>query len=635
MGYPEIKHFEMTFQSEEDASAYAAHSTHWAAFGAAQSGEQSGEHSEAFHASWLSVLCSQVGGVAGGLLLIAGEQANTFVPAAAWPSMRHDLGYLGPHAQGCLSGRKGTLARYKGNEGRANAGGAFLACPVVVAGELKAAVALDVSDRPDAQLQHALRLVHWGSAWLSDRFRLQALRHSEQRLQAMGLVNAVVAQGFDNGGFEASAMAVVNDLARRMACDRVSLGMARDGFIALQAVSNSASFDPRAVLMQRVAEAMEEVLDSAQPLRFPADGDEGLLAGAQAVLAQEASAQAVLSVPLLEEGAPIGVLTLERHRGEVFSASDVGAAKVLGMMLGPLLALKRERERGVLDKAWQGSRQGLRALFGPGHGGLKLVTVLGVCLLLALGLVNGEYRVAARTVVEGEVQQAAAAPFEGFIAEARVKAGDVVRKGQLMARLDDRDLQIELIKWRAEREQYLRKYQQALAKLDRASIKVLDAQAEQAQSQVRLVEDKLQRTRLVAPFDGVVVTGDLRQLVGTPVEQGKVLFETAPMDAFRIVLQVDERDIGALSRGQSGDLVLSGIPGERFRFHVKQITPVAVAEDGRNYFRVEAQMAGHTDRLRPGMEGVGKVEAGQRRLIWIWTHSLLDWLRLMWWSWAP
>jgi hypothetical protein len=35
------------------------------------------------------------------------------------------------------------------------------------------------------------------------------------------------------------------------------------------------------------------------------------------------------------------------------------------------------------------------------------------------------------------------------------------------------------------------------------------------------------------------------------------------------------------------------------------------------------------------MQGVGKVEVGERRLIWIWTHRIVDWLRLWIWAWWP
>src|SRR5205823_2640136 len=139
-------------------------------------------------------------------------------------------------------------------------------------------------------------------------------------------------------------------------------------------------------------------------------------------------------------------------------------------------------------------------------------------------------------------------------------------------------------------------------------------------AQLALVEDKLARAVLVAPFDGVVVAGDLSQLLGTPVEQGKVLFQVAPLSAYRVVLEVDERDIAQVHVGQAGELALSGIPDQRLRFAVKNITPVSTAQDGRNYFRVEAQLDDASARLRPGMEGVGKIAVRRRKLAWIWTH---------------
>jgi len=57
-----------------------------------------------------------------------------------------------------------------------------------------------------------------------------------------------------------------------------------------------------------------------------------------------------------------------------------------------------------------------------------------------------------------------------------------------------------------------------------------------------------------------------------------------------------------------------------------------VAEEGRNYFRVEATLDQPTQMLRPGMEGVAKIEMGEESLFWIWTHALVDRLRL--WIWA-
>jgi hypothetical protein len=114
-----------------------------------------------------------------------------------------------------------------------------------------------------------------------------------------------------------------------------------------------------------------------------------------------------------------------------------------------------------------------------------------------------------------------------------------------------------------------------------------------------------------------------------------VLFQIAPLDGYRIILKVDERAIVGLDVGQPGRLALSARPGAALPFTVERITPVSVAEDGRNYFRVEARLEEPADWLRPGMEGVAKIDAGPRTRLWIWTHGFVDWLRLTLWSWWP
>src|SRR6185312_13420013 len=190
-------------------------------------------------------------------------------------------------------------------------------------------------------------------------------------------------------------------------------------------------------------------------------------------------------------------------------------------------------------------------------------------------------------------------------------------------------------KWSAERDKLVHKQREALAKRERSALIVLGAQIQQALSQLTLVEERLARVRVLAPFDGVVVSGDLSQMLGSPIEKGKVLFEVSPLTAYRIILQVDERDIGYVVPGQKGTVALAGIPSTALPLELTRITPVAVAEDGRNTFRIEARLTELDPRIRPGLEGVAKLDAGQRSLLWIWTRSLLDWLRMAAWKYLP
>jgi RND family efflux transporter MFP subunit len=326
-------------------------------------------------------------------------------------------------------------------------------------------------------------------------------------------------------------------------------------------------------------------------------------------------------------------MTLERD--EPFDASTVLLLEVVAALAGPVLEGLRRDDRFVGAKVLDAGGETLRKLLGPRHVALKLVAGALALAVVFLALAKGDYRVTADAVLEPAVKRAASAPFDGYVAQAPARAGDLVSKGAVLARLDDRDLQLERVKWESELAKSLKQYRQALAERDAAEAQVLSAQVAEASAELDRIRDRLARTDLTAPFDGVVVTGDLSQKLGAPVKLGDVLFEVAPLDAYRIRLLVDESDIARVEVGQAGSLVLSSLPEESFRFVVQKITPVARAEEGKNTFRVEAALERVSERLRPGIEGVAKIEVGERRLLWIWTHDGTEWLRLKLWAWLP
>jgi len=295
----------------------------------------------------------------------------------------------------------------------------------------------------------------------------------------------------------------------------------------------------------------------------------------------------------------------------------------------------RREDRWIGAKIWEACRTPLENLVGPRHVALKLAAAAVVVLVVLMALLRGDYRVTADAILEPAVLRASAAPFNAYIAEAPVRPGDVVREGALLGRLDDRDLRLDKVKWISQREQFLKQYRQALADRNAPQAEIFAASLEEANAELARIEDLLSRTELRAPFDGVVITGDHSQELGAPVEKGAVLFEVAPLDAYRVILEVDEADIADLRPEETGAIVFSSLPTESYPFVVEQLTPVATAEEGRNYFRVEARLLDSSERLRPAIEGVAKIHVDRRRLIWIWTHDVVDWLRVKLWKWLP
>jgi RND family efflux transporter MFP subunit len=402
-------------------------------------------------------------------------------------------------------------------------------------------------------------------------------------------------------------------------------------------VSHSAQFERRANLVRAIESAMEEAVDQEEPVVYPPEQESRpVVARSHEALLHESEAGSAATFPLLHGERVVGALTLERAKGYRFDVPTLELCAAVASVAGPIVELKRGNEISLPVHAGRSTKGLWEKLVGPGHAGLKLGAVGLIALAAFLALATGPYRISANAAIEGAVQRAITAPINGYVKEAPFRAGDTVTKAQVIGRFDDRELRLERVKLASQRAQYISQYREAMAKHERARAEIVSAQIAQSEAQLALIDEQLARTLMVAPFDGLIVSGDLSQSLGSPVERGQVLFEIAPLNDYRVALQVDERDIAQVALGQRGELTVSSIPGERFAFEVSKITPVNTAKEGRNFFRVEAAlMARPGQRLRPGMEGVGKINVEERKLVWIWTHSLTDWVRLWLWSWMP
>jgi len=589
------------------------------------------ETAEVFFRCWLDIQCRTIGNVQAGLLLSRATRSGSWTATAHWPAERQPGAHVRAAAEKVLQARRALALQLapqgdaQGSESRT-----VIARPVEVAGEIDAVVVLDVAPRPESELEQALRQLTWGCAWLE----LHALRGSLKDGPAALL--QILATPLEQERFKAAATAFTTEMATRFDCERVSLGLVQRKSARLLAISHTSQFDKRANLTRILEAAMDEVLDQEQELLWPPGPERSArVTRAHDALARESKAGAICSFPIVRGSRFCGAVVFERREGEAFSESEVALLDAAVELAGPLLDLKYREDRPLAVKALASTRRTLAHLVGPRHVALKLAAGTTALVLAFLVLARGDFRVTSDFALEPRVLRAAVAPFDGYVIEAPVRAGDLVRRGELLAVLDDQDLALELERFSSQLEEFTREYRRALAERDAPNVRILGARLEQVRAQRALAMDQVSRTRIEAPFDGIVVTGDLSQKLGSPVARGDLLFEVAPLDEYRAILEVDERDVAEVADDQQGQLVFAAFPDEPIPFRVEKITPVSVAKEGRNSFRVEAQLLETPERLRPGLEGVAKLEVDRRRLIWIWSHRLVDWLRLSLWRWLP
>ncbi len=587
-----------------------------------------------FCQSWLAIQCRLIPAVEGGLVLLLIESEGSYGPAAVWPDVRRDMSYLTHAAQSALVEQRGLVIPARA--ANAAGDGFHVAYPIEAVGKLRGVVVLDVAPRSEPELQAVLRQLHWGAAGLQVLFARDVIARESAAKERLQSVLELVAAAATHDRFSASATALATELATRLHCERVSIGFLRGGQVKIDAVSHSAQFKERTNLLRAVAAAMDEAVDQGTAVGYPPpEGVGPAVTRAHENLVRTHGVGSTLSVPLASGGKVVGAMTLERPAPEPVEAPVVELCEAVAGLAGPMLDVHRREDQWFLARLVWWLRDLLIRLFGPRHPGLKLGALLVVAGLAFLVFAQGDYRVKAETLLEPLVQQAAVAPFNGYIREAPVRAGDLVKRDDVLAVLEDRELKLERLKWAGQQEELNKQLRQAMAERNPAQTQILSAQLDQVRAQLSRVEDQLSRTRISAPFDGVVVSGDLSQSLGAPVERGAVLFEVAPMTAYRLILQVDERDMSSVSVGQTGNILLSAFPQDPIPFVVEKMTPVSTPKEGRNFFRVEAKLQREEGRLRPAMQGVGKIEIDRRSYVWIWTHSIWTSLRLMLWKWLP
>lgn len=231
-------------------------------------------------------------------------------------------------------------------------------------------------------------------------------------------------------------------------------------------------------------------------------------------------------------------------------------------------------------------------------------------------------------VVENQIDVAALR--DGVIAQLYTDTGSLVRKGQALARLDDRQLtadrdaasahaasiESDLKNWEAT-------VKMAEVDLDRSE-KMFDSKLitasqvehdrfkltatkfelererknyQRAQEVLKSLDLELEKTRIVAPFDGVVARRYIRN--GQRVSNGERLFWVTATAPIRVRFTVPEKYANSVRKGTLVEITPADLPAEKHSGRVILVSPVV--DPGSGTFEVTAEFTGSTQGLRPGM----------------------------------
>ncbi len=432
--------------------------------------------------------------------------------------------------------------------------------------------------------------------------------------------------------YVAAAMTFCNEIASRYRCDRVSLGWVQDGYVRVQAISHMEKFEKKMVVVQAIEAAMEEALDQDEEIIWPRPEGSLSVVRDHEKYSREQGARYLASLTLRLDDNPEAVLTCERS-DEQFSEEDVRGLRVFCDQAARRLGDLKRLDRWFGARIVFSVREALGKLLGVEHTFAKLLGVLVAILLAVLIFGKMEYRVEAPFILKTDDLSYLPAPFDGYIHKVHVKIGDRVRKESPLLSLDTSELLLEESTAVANQNRYVREAAKAYAQKALADMKVARALEEQADARLKMVHYHLKHADVRAPFEGIVVEGDLKELLGAPVKKGDILFKVARLGNMYVEMKVDERDVHEVAVESSGEIAFVGRPDLKFPVRVDRVDPVAVTQDEKNVYLVRALLPDKPEAWwRPGMSGVAKINVGKRNILWIFAHRTIDFLRiLLWW----
>jgi multidrug efflux pump subunit AcrA (membrane-fusion protein) len=293
---------------------------------------------------------------------------------------------------------------------------------------------------------------------------------------------------------------------------------------------------------------------------------------------------------------------------------------------------RRKIDRWFGVRAADAARERLKHWVGPEHTWQKVAAIAGMLAVAALFLVRVNYRVEGNFILRSDEASYLTAPFDGYVEQVFVRTGDHVNKGGALLSFNRSELLLDESAAEADVARYEREAQKAEADHRLAEKRISDALAQQSQARLDLVRYRLATAVIRSPFDGVVVEGDWRERIASPVKQGDALFKVARIDTLYAEADISEKDVKEILGHSQGEIAFVTQPKLKYPVTVEIVEPAAVTKKDGNVFLARLKPDGGAPSWwRPGMTGLCKISTEKRSLFWILTHRTVDFLRMKLW----
>ncbi len=420
---------------------------------------------------------------------------------------------------------------------------------------------------------------------------------------------------------------LADELQSYLECHQVVIGLCRSGSSTcrVEAMSHVDAFHPNSEEARSAQAALQEAIARGGLSLWPAPDDGsrfGLKAHQQ--YASSCRAEVVIGSPLRDERGDVQGAWLIAGCASALCCDDVlsllrAAQSPVASVLQLLVRAQPGRIRGLLH--------GLSDLIRQRRGQAVLVAL---AVAIAAMFIPVPHRVQCDCQLEPVTRRFIAAPFDGPLQETFVEPGDLVAQGQLLARMDGREIHWELSGVQADLYRAAKQRAGHVASHEAGEAEVARHEVDRLQFREQLLQARDRELEICSPVDGMIVSGDLKDAEGMPLKVGEVLFEVAPLDAMIVELAIPEDDVTYISEDMPVRINFDAFPLHPYLAQVERIHPRAELHDEQNVFIGEVRLDNPRQALHPGMRGHARIQAGKASLGWVLFRrplvAALEWL---------
>ncbi|MEO1524758.1 MAG: HlyD family efflux transporter periplasmic adaptor subunit [Planctomycetota bacterium] len=480
-----------------------------------------------------------------------------------------------------------------------------------------------IRDRSDANLATVLQALELAAEYERLWSRGNDSSAAQWKLNSLAAIIELVSKIEDQSSIEEAAFLLANETARYLDCTRVAVAIARPNGLRLTAISGMNSFDRQSETIRAMQDAVVECHSKNAEISWPPQESQTSPL-AHRLLAEKYNFRIAFSLPLsTPDGNLVGAWLFSDRDDRLDSDRMRSFARAASpRFANAMKTVAASRSRS----SWYHSAS--KALLSR-RGWIALAGMILCATLLATPM---SYRVRCECVIEPVERRYAVAPFAGIIEEGYAEAGDLVGKNTLLARMDGRELGLELSAARAKRGQTVKQRDVELSEQSISDVVITQLEMKRIDTRLALLSHRADHLEIRSPIDGVVLRGSLEKSQSAPVEIGQVLYEIGPLENLVIEVEIPSDEMAQVKAGQAVRIWIEGFEREPIDGILEEVLPESEQRDQRNVFIAKVHLDNTDSRFRPGMRGSARITGPRHHLAWNLFHKPWEFLlsRLTW-----